>query len=378
MHPLKSPSAAPSPEFDVRQFGAVGDGRTLDTAAINRAIDAVRAIGGGTVSFPAGDYLSHSIRLCSHLTLRLGAGARLIAAEPGGYDAPEEGPPNLYQDYGHSRFRNSLIWGEGLEHVTLCGSGIIFGRGLSRGNGRVALPVGQVAPQPPGHLPDVLEADGEIPPLAGVGEPGPGPVERHEHGVRPDRSGDPSPGDGGAARRGDRDVIAVVDGEPARQLGVQLDEGLGGRAGQRRHPTGLGAGLVVRQHPAGDQVDRPVAVEVVGRRTRGGGDHPRPTVRVREALGEHPRRSVAAGRAGPEESLGDRVEPGCTVDLRYEGDTEAERYFFGSVEERGVEHDIISPGSPLGQALQGKEVGDKVDFESPAGGTLTVEVVAIS
>ena len=75
---------------------------------------------------------------------------------------------------------------------------------------------------------------------------------------------------------------------------------------------------------------------------------------------------------------GDRVEPGCTVDLRYEGDTEAERYFFGSVEERGVEHDIISPGSPLGQALQGKEVGDKVDFESPAGGTLTVEVVAIS
>jgi transcription elongation factor GreA len=75
---------------------------------------------------------------------------------------------------------------------------------------------------------------------------------------------------------------------------------------------------------------------------------------------------------------GELVEPGCTVELRYEGDADSERYFFGSVEERGVEHDIISPGSPLGQALQGKKVGDKVDFESPAGGTLTVEVVSIS
>lgn len=179
--PGSSPAgpAAASPEFDVRSFGAAGDGRTSDTAAINRAIAAVRAAGGGTVVFPAGDYLSHSIRLCSHLTLRLGAGARLIAADPpppgqpGGYDAPEEGPPNVFQDYGHSRFRNSLIWGEDLEHVTLCGPGIIFGRGLSRGNGRVALPVGQVAPQPPGHLPDVLEADGPVAPLPGVGAPGP-------------------------------------------------------------------------------------------------------------------------------------------------------------------------------------------------------------
>jgi polygalacturonase len=166
------------PEFDVRRFGAVGDGRALDTIAINRAIDAVRAAGGGRVVFPAGDYLSHSIRLCSHLTLHFGAGARLIAADPpppgapGGYDAPEDGPPNVYQDFGHSRFRNSLIWGDDLEHIRLCGPGIIFGRGLSRGNGRVALPVGQVGPQPPGHLPDVLEADGPIEPLADAGPPG--------------------------------------------------------------------------------------------------------------------------------------------------------------------------------------------------------------
>ncbi|MFZ5496984.1 MAG: rhamnogalacturonidase [Verrucomicrobiota bacterium] len=171
-------SAAP-PEFDVRRFGAAGDGRTLDTAAINRAITAAHAAGGGTVVLPVGDYLSHSIRLQSRITLELRAGATLIAADPpppgqpGGYDAPEDGPPNHFQDFGHSRFRNSLIWGEHLEHVTIRGPGRIYGRGLSRGNGRVALPVGRVAPQPPGHLPDVLEADGPVEPFAGTPAPGP-------------------------------------------------------------------------------------------------------------------------------------------------------------------------------------------------------------
>jgi polygalacturonase len=167
--PLTERSAAPS-EFDVRRYGAAGDGRTLDTIAINRAIAAASAAGGGTVVFGAGDYLSHSIRLRSRITLELRAGATLIAAdpppagEPGGYDAPEDGPPNHHQDFGHSRFRNSLIWGDDLEDVTLRGPGRIYGRGLSRGNGRIALPVGEVAPQPGDRLPDVLEADGVMVP----------------------------------------------------------------------------------------------------------------------------------------------------------------------------------------------------------------------
>ena len=74
---------------------------------------------------------------------------------------------------------------------------------------------------------------------------------------------------------------------------------------------------------------------------------------------------------------GDVVEPGAVVQLRYEGDDEVETYFFGSVEERGVVHDIISPGSPLGQAINGRKPGEQVDFESPTGATLTVEIVAI-
>jgi transcription elongation factor GreA len=75
---------------------------------------------------------------------------------------------------------------------------------------------------------------------------------------------------------------------------------------------------------------------------------------------------------------GEVVEPGSVVQLRYEGDDDVDTYFYGSVEERGVEHDIISPGSPLGLALAGAAVGDAVSFQSPTGATLTVEVVAIT
>ncbi len=75
---------------------------------------------------------------------------------------------------------------------------------------------------------------------------------------------------------------------------------------------------------------------------------------------------------------GDIVEPGSVVELRYEGDDDTDTYLYGSVEERGVEHDIISPGSPLGKALVGKKPGDKVDFDSPTGATLTVEIVKIT
>jgi transcription elongation factor GreA len=74
---------------------------------------------------------------------------------------------------------------------------------------------------------------------------------------------------------------------------------------------------------------------------------------------------------------GEVVEPGAVVELRYEGDDDTDTYFYGSVEERGIEHEIITPGSPLGAALVGKAVGDKVEYASPTGATLVVEVVAI-
>lgn len=120
----------------VRDFGAKGDGRTLDTAAINRAIETTAKAGGGTVFFPAGTYLSFSIRLKSNITLYLDNGATILAADPavhkGRYDLPEPNPWDMYQDFGHSHWQNSLMWGIGIENFAIVGQGMIDGKGLSR------------------------------------------------------------------------------------------------------------------------------------------------------------------------------------------------------------------------------------------------------
>ena len=127
--------------FNVRRFGAVGDGATIDTAAINRAIDAAAAAGGGSVVFPAGTYASYSIHLKSYVSLYLQSGATILAASTsldggsGAYDAAEpQGDGEPYQDYGHNHWHNSLIWGEGIHDVGILGPGLIWGKGLSRGH----------------------------------------------------------------------------------------------------------------------------------------------------------------------------------------------------------------------------------------------------
>jgi polygalacturonase len=127
--------------YDVGAFGATGDGKTIDSAAINRAIDKAAAAGGGTVYFRAGHYLCYSIHLKSKVAIYLEAGATIVAAEPAadaahGYDLAESNQPwENYQDYGHNHWHNSLIWGEGLDGVSIGGPGLIWGKGLSRGWG---------------------------------------------------------------------------------------------------------------------------------------------------------------------------------------------------------------------------------------------------
>ena len=106
--------------FDVKTFGAKGDGKTPDRDAIHKAIDAAAAAGGGTVYFPAGTYVTGSIRLRSNLTLQFEPGSTLEAsADPAAYDAAEPNQWDKFQDFGHSHFHNSLIWGEGLENVSI-------------------------------------------------------------------------------------------------------------------------------------------------------------------------------------------------------------------------------------------------------------------
>ena len=121
--------------FDVRSFGAAGDGKSLDVAPINRAIEAASTAGGGTVRFPAGRYLSSSIRLRSNVGLYLEHGAVLEAVPwtQAAYDPPEPNAWAKYQDFGHSHWHNSLIWGEDVDNVSIAGPGLIYGKGLSRG-----------------------------------------------------------------------------------------------------------------------------------------------------------------------------------------------------------------------------------------------------
>jgi len=136
------PSAVPAPSVpasrgvvDVRDFGARGDGKTLDTAAINKAIAAAGSAGGGTVHFSAGTYLSGSIHLMSNVGLYLDHGATIEAAAPtvAAYDEPEPnewGDRYKYQDFGHSHWHNALVWGENLHDVSIAGPGLINGAGL--------------------------------------------------------------------------------------------------------------------------------------------------------------------------------------------------------------------------------------------------------
>jgi len=105
--------------FNVREFGASGDGSHLDTAAVNRAVEACAASGGGMVAFPPGTYLCGTIRLRSRVTLFLEAGARLAGADDLG----------LYEHLpGRGAWHRALVLGSGLEDVAIVGDGVVDGR----------------------------------------------------------------------------------------------------------------------------------------------------------------------------------------------------------------------------------------------------------
>jgi polygalacturonase len=119
--------------FNIKQYGAIGDGKNLDSKAINKAIETAAAQGGGTVFIPAGNYLCGSIHLKSNISLYLDQGATIIAADvtaENGYDEEEPTVNTTYQDSGHSHFHNSLIWGENLHDISILGQGTIWGKGL--------------------------------------------------------------------------------------------------------------------------------------------------------------------------------------------------------------------------------------------------------
>jgi len=125
-----APEAAKVCSFinNVKDFGAIGDGVTKDTQALQRAIDDAERMGGGTVFFPAGTYLSGTLFLKSNVTLHLAAGATLL----GSTDLKDYTPrrPGL-RSYTENYVIHSLLYGENLHHIAIEGRGTIDGNGGS-------------------------------------------------------------------------------------------------------------------------------------------------------------------------------------------------------------------------------------------------------
>src|SRR5437660_71861 len=108
--------------FNVRDFGAQGDGQTLDTAAVQAAIDACTKDKGGTVVVPAGDFIVGTVELKSNVTLHVSAAGRLLGSgKPDHYTAGKGVPP------GNGNV--VLLYAVDADNVTIEGRGTIDGQG---------------------------------------------------------------------------------------------------------------------------------------------------------------------------------------------------------------------------------------------------------
>ncbi len=114
--------------YNVHNFGAKGDGATLNTKSIQSAIDACARGGGGTVYFPTGKFVSGTLFLKSHVTLYLEAGA-VLEGSKNLNDYPVTVPD--VRSYTDNYTNKSLIYGEGLENIAITGYGTLDGNGAS-------------------------------------------------------------------------------------------------------------------------------------------------------------------------------------------------------------------------------------------------------
>lgn len=121
-----SAQAEPIGIFNVKDLGAVGDGKTKDTQAIQKAVDAASKAGGGTVFLPNGTYLSGTIRLKSNVTIHFDRGATLLGSTDI-EDYPKIWP--AFKSFTDTYLCQSLIYAEDVENVAITGFGTIDGQG---------------------------------------------------------------------------------------------------------------------------------------------------------------------------------------------------------------------------------------------------------
>jgi hypothetical protein len=135
--------------FDVRKYGAQGDGKAKDTAAIQRAVDECTAAGGGMVYLSPGKYLSGTVVLKENVTFHLEAGATLLGSTDLADYRHESGPPKLGDANG-----KHLLFAREAKNVTLSGAGVIDGQGHA-----FWVPSGRKTPPPEDGWRDVATYD---------------------------------------------------------------------------------------------------------------------------------------------------------------------------------------------------------------------------
>jgi polygalacturonase len=114
--------------YDIRDFGAKSGGKMVCTQSIQRAIDKCAGDGGGTVYLPAGEWLTGTVYLESHVTIRLGAGCVLLGSKNKG----DYGRPRKLRGSEDETFSYWAIFaGKGLQHIAIRGQGTIDGQGIN-------------------------------------------------------------------------------------------------------------------------------------------------------------------------------------------------------------------------------------------------------
>ncbi|MCF7974287.1 MAG: right-handed parallel beta-helix repeat-containing protein [Phycisphaerae bacterium] len=123
---LSAVSANTTGNYSVRDYGAKGDGQTLDTLAVNQAIEACVQAGGGRVVLTPGRYLCGTVYLKSHVTLYLEAGATLVGT-PDLTQYQQAAPPDTMPEANWGKWHRALILAEGAEAIAIAGPGVIDG-----------------------------------------------------------------------------------------------------------------------------------------------------------------------------------------------------------------------------------------------------------